>query len=111
MSYIVTRVGPPNHRAKLTAEIAAALRGHCSQELTETLQDFAIPFVPIVEESHSGWSTAPDLSKYPWFLWPPVTFSTTDDLLLKLQKAIVAPAEKRSAKRREQLSRLLGHRD
>jgi len=80
------------------------------QELTATVPDFAIPFVPILEEGQQVWSMALDLSKYPWFLWPPVPFSSKEDLIKLLPEKVIAPAEEKSADRQRRLDELFHQR-
>lgn len=58
-----------------------------------TVPDFAVPYVPIIDNKHLPYALSKDLRKYPWFLRA-VVFSTQEDLLAKLSTEIIKPALK-----------------
>lgn len=76
------------------------------KELEATVPSFDIPFIPIIEESRATPSMTSDLAKYPWFHWPPISFTSTEVLIKILHDDVVAPAEKIGEERENRLARL-----
>jgi uncharacterized protein YjbI with pentapeptide repeats len=78
------------------------------QELYATVPHLKIPFVPILNIGKRPHSMFVDLLEYEWVLRPIVEFANIDDLVEKVPDKIVAPAEKRIAKRQALLMELFG---
>jgi uncharacterized protein YjbI with pentapeptide repeats len=76
------------------------------QELYATVPHFKIPFVPIIEASRKPYSMAVDLLEYPWVVRPPITFTTTEELLEQLPTKVIAPAEEKHQGRQKLLDEL-----
>jgi hypothetical protein len=65
------------------------------QELTATVPDYQIPFVPILEEGKDPYSMFVDLMKYDWVLQPLLTYRTREMLLKNFKKNILDRAWKK----------------
>ncbi|MGO9689158.1 MAG: pentapeptide repeat-containing protein [Syntrophobacteraceae bacterium] len=76
------------------------------QELYATVPHFKIPFVPIVETGRKPYSMVADLFEYPWFLNPPVEFSTKEELIQLMPSKVISPAEERHKERQSLLDRV-----
>jgi hypothetical protein len=59
------------------------------QELTATIPDYQIPFVPILEEGQDPYSLFEDLMKYDWVLQPLVKYRTKEVLLSNFKNVIL----------------------
>jgi len=63
-------------------------------ELQETVPDYMIPFVPILEEGQDPFAMFVDLqNKYDWVLEPVIGYSSVDRLIEVFEDRIVRPAE------------------
>lgn len=60
-------------------------------ELREILPNYAIPFVPIIDENEKPFAMFADLRKYPWLL-PLRKYDSADGLVRALKNAVVVPA-------------------
>jgi hypothetical protein len=93
--------------AGLARFIIADLSGpSVPQELYATVPHFKIPFIPIIEASRKTYSMAVDIFEYPWVVRPPVTFTTTEELLEQLPAKVIAPAEEKHQARQKLLDEL-----
>ncbi len=93
--------------AGLARFIIADLSGpSVPQELYATVPHFKIPFVPIIEASRKPYSMAVDILEYPWVVRPPVTFTTTEELVEQLPAKVIAPAEEKHQTRQKLLDEL-----
>jgi hypothetical protein len=71
-------------------------------ELSSTVPDFKLPFVPVLERGRQAYSMFADLLLNDWVIRPVVEFASPDELLSKLRAEVVAPAEAR-VRHRQQL--------
>ena len=71
------------------------------KELEATVPDFEVPFIPIIEEGRHYPSMTSDLTKHPWFRWPPFEFSNKEMLVEMLPGEVIAPALEIGKKREE----------
>ena len=78
------------------------------QELTATVPDFKIPFVPIMEKDKQPYSMFDDILEYEWVIEPIVEFDTIDSLIDSLPTKVVEPAERRLEMRRKRLFKIFG---
>jgi uncharacterized protein YjbI with pentapeptide repeats len=62
------------------------------QELTATVPDYQIPFVPILEEGEEPYSMFVDFKKYDWVLKPIRKYRTKEVLLANFMSVILKPA-------------------
>ena len=93
--------------AGLARFIIADLSGpSVPQELYATVPHFKIPFVSIIEASRKPYSMAVDILEYPWVVRPPVTFTTTEELVEQLPAKVIAPAEEKHQTRQKLLDEL-----
>ncbi len=93
--------------AGLARFIIADLSGpSVPQELYATVPHFKIPFVSIIEASRKPYSMAVDIFEYPWVVRPPVTFTTTEELVEQLPAKVIAPAEEKHQTRQKLLDEL-----
>ena len=76
------------------------------KELEATVPDFEVPFIPVIEEGRQSPSMTTDLSKYPWFRWPPVIFANREMLVEMLPDEVIAPAEEIGKQREERRAKL-----
>src|SRR5262249_16836509 len=76
------------------------------QELYATVPHFKVPFVPIIAAGRKPYSMAVDLLEYPWVVRPPITFTTTEELLELIPAKIIAPAEEKHQARQKLLDEL-----
>jgi hypothetical protein len=65
------------------------------QELTATVPDYQIPFVPILEEGEDPYSLFVDLMKYDWVLKPLLKYRTREVLLANFKNVILDRAWKK----------------
>lgn len=65
------------------------------QELTATVPDYQIPFVPIIEEGEDPYSIFVDLDKYDWVLRPILKYRTREELMDNFRTVILEPAWKK----------------
>jgi len=49
---------------------------------------------------------AVDLLEYPWVVNPPITFTTTEELLAQMPTKVIAPAEEKYQARQKRLAEL-----
>jgi uncharacterized protein YjbI with pentapeptide repeats len=77
------------------------------QEITATVDQYEIPFVPILEGKREDWSMFKDFLVKERVL-KPVRFTDQNQLLQLLAKKIIAPAEKLIAKRQQRLDEIFG---
>jgi hypothetical protein len=77
------------------------------QELYATVPHFKIPFAPIFQAGMRTYAMFADIQEYPWVL-PPVAFKNEEDLLDRLVREIVEPAEKKVRTRQALLSQTFG---
>ncbi len=97
--------------AGLSRFIIADLSGpSVPQELYATVPHFKIPFVPIIEAGRKPFSMIVDLLEYPWVVRPPVTFTSTEELLEQLPTKVIAPAEEKHQARQKLLDELFNMR-
>jgi uncharacterized protein YjbI with pentapeptide repeats len=93
--------------AGLSRFIIADLSGpSVPQELYATVPHFKIPFVPIIEASRMPYSLAVDIFEYPWVVRPPITFTTTEELLEQMPTKVITPAEEKHQARQKLLDEL-----
>ncbi len=59
------------------------------QELTATVPDYQIPFVPILEEGEEPYSMFVDFKKYDWVLKPVLRYRTKQELLDNFRTVIL----------------------
>jgi uncharacterized protein YjbI with pentapeptide repeats len=91
----------------LSRFVIVALSGpSVPQELYATVPHFDIPFVPIVETGRKPYSMVVDLSKYPWFLNPPVEFGSKEKLIELMPSKVISPAEERHKERQSLLDQV-----
>ncbi len=76
------------------------------QELYATVPHFKIPFVPIIEANRKPYSLAVDIFEYPWVIWPPITFTTIEELLEQMPTKVIVPAEEKHQARQKLLDEL-----
>jgi hypothetical protein len=96
--------------AGLSRFIIADLSGpSVPQELYATVPHFKIPFVPIIEAGRKPFAMSVDLLEYPWVVRPPVTFTTTEELLEQLPIKVIAPAEEKHQARQKLLDELFNN--
>lgn len=76
------------------------------QELTATVPDYKIPFVPILQVGQTSWSMVIDLFEYDHFIRPPVSFATKEEIVALLPEKVVAPAEAKLETRKALLQQL-----
>ena len=76
------------------------------KELEATVPDFEVPFIPIIEKGREFPSMTMDLTKYPWFRWPPVEFDNKEHLLQMLKEAVISPANEMGKARDERRTML-----
>jgi uncharacterized protein YjbI with pentapeptide repeats len=62
------------------------------QELTATVPDYQIPFVPILEEGEDPYSMYKDLTKYDWLLKPVLKYRTQGELVANFKEMILERA-------------------
>jgi uncharacterized protein YjbI with pentapeptide repeats len=62
------------------------------QELTATVPDYQIPFVPILEEGEDPYSMYNDLTKYDWLLKPVLKYRTQEELVAHFRDMILERA-------------------
>ena len=67
------------------------------QEAQATIPDYMVPFVPIIEDGEEPWSMFEDLwRKYDNWVFEPLVYGSIDELIPRLETAVVRPAlEKR----------------
>jgi hypothetical protein len=65
------------------------------QEVTATVPDYQIPFVPILEEGEEPYSMFGDLKKYDWVLKPLLKYRTKEVLLANFKEVILDRAWKK----------------
>ena len=65
------------------------------QELTATIPDYQIPFVPILEEGEAQYSMFVDFTKYDWVLKPVLKYRTKELLLANFKNVILERAWKK----------------
>jgi hypothetical protein len=80
--------------------------GNVPKELEATVPEFEVPFIPIIEKGRDFPSMTIDLTKYPWFRWPPVEFDNKEKLLQMLKKAVINPANEMGKERDERRTML-----
>jgi hypothetical protein len=81
------------------------------KELEATVPDFEVPFIPVFEQSRGFPSMIVDLAKYPWFRWPPFEFADRENLVERLQEAVIDPAEEMGKAREERRALLFSAQD
>jgi uncharacterized protein YjbI with pentapeptide repeats len=80
--------------ASLSRFIIADISGpSVPQELSHIVPFYDIALVPIIDTQTSIYSMFVDFYKYPWVVNPPIIFSTTEDLLRRMDQEIIQPAE------------------
>jgi hypothetical protein len=77
------------------------------QEITAIVDQYEIPFVPILEKERKEWSMFRDFLVKERVL-EPVRFIDQNHLLEVLAKEIIAPAEKLIEKRQKRLDKIFG---
>jgi hypothetical protein len=77
------------------------------QEITATVDQYEIPFVPILEQKREDWSMFKDFLVKERVL-KPVRFADQNHLLQLLANEVIAPAEKLIEKRQQRLDEIFG---
>jgi hypothetical protein len=78
------------------------------QELQATVNAVHIPYIPILEKGQSPHSMVKDFVEHDYFFYPPLEFSTIDELLAQLPEKAIAPAQAYLERRREKLQSIFG---
>ena len=77
------------------------------QELTATIPDYQIPFVPILEEGEDPYSMFVDFTKYDWVLKPVLKYRTKELLLANFKNVILERAWKKHVELRRKKNEAL----
>ncbi|MCC7546274.1 MAG: pentapeptide repeat-containing protein [Burkholderiales bacterium] len=79
--------------AGLSSFAVADLSGpSVGKELEAIVKAVMLPVVPIIERSRSAASMTKDLAMHDHFLYPPVEFESTEDLVAQIPARVIAPA-------------------
>lgn len=78
------------------------------QELQATVNAVRIPFIPILEKGQSAHSMVKDFIELEYFFYPPLEFSSVEELLAQLPEKAIAPAQAYLERRREKLKAIFG---
>lgn len=65
------------------------------QELTATIPDYRIPFVPIIQEGEQPYAMLDDFKKYDWLLQPVLAYKSADQLVRSFRPAVIERAWKK----------------
>jgi hypothetical protein len=78
------------------------------QELQATVNAVRIPFIPILEKGQTPHSMVKDFVELDYFFYPPLEFSSVEELLAQLPEKAIAPAQAYLERRREKLKAIFG---
>jgi len=94
--------------AGLSSFAVADLSGpSVGKELEAIVKAVILPVVPIIEKSRSAASMVADLAVHEHFLFPPLEFESTDDLIAQIPARVVEPARAFLERHRRKLSAIL----
>jgi uncharacterized protein YjbI with pentapeptide repeats len=72
------------------------------QELTATIPDYRIPFVPVIQEGEQPYAMLDDFKKYDWLLQPVLAYKSADHLVRAFRPAVIERAWKKHLELQQQ---------